>query len=227
MTETTTQTDRSPFGSTARNMLADAQWYRRGAKRGCDLVLAVCLLALLAPLIGLLWAVVRSDGGPGFFGHDRVGRNGRIFKCWKIRTMVPNAQARLEELLASDPQARIEWERDRKLRNDPRVTALGDFLRRTSLDELPQIWNVLLGQMSLIGPRPVTEPELELYGSNKWVYQALKPGITGLWQVSGRNHVSYDERVRMDREYHDTLTLGSDARILMRTAGVVLNRTGV
>ncbi|EYD70333.1 sugar transferase [Limimaricola hongkongensis] len=196
------------------------------AKRALDLVLALLLLSTLGPIILILCLIVRLDGGPGLFGHPRIGRDGRSFRCWKIRTMVPNAGERLEQLLASDPKAREEWERDHKLRNDPRVTRLGNFLRETSLDELPQIWNVLTGEMSLIGPRPVTETELERYGSHRPVYLSLRPGVTGLWQVSGRNDTSYDRRVQLDAEYRQRISPRTDLGILLRTVGVVLNRTG-
>ncbi|MWD28434.1 sugar transferase [Aquicoccus sp. SCR17] len=200
--------------------------YRGIAKRAVDLLLCLLMLPAVGPVILILYAIVRAEGGPGFFGHRRVGRNGATFRCWKIRTMVPDAQARLDELLARDPAARREWESEYKLRDDPRVTRLGLFLRRTSLDELPQIWNVLRGEMSLVGPRPVTAPELERYGASRRAYLAVRPGVTGLWQVSGRNDLSYDERVRLDVAYHDGLSFLSDMRILCRTAGAVLRRTG-
>ena len=197
------------------------------SKRVFDIVLSILMLPILLPIIAALYIAVRAEGGPGFFAHTRVGRNGTHFRCWKIRTMVPDAQERLEELLRNDSAAREEWERDRKLRNDPRVTRLGDFLRRSSLDELPQIWNVLCGEMSLIGPRPVTEPELQRYGGEVWAYLAMRPGITGLWQVSGRNDVSYEERVMLDVTYYNGVSLMSDLRILFLTVGVVLGKTGM
>ncbi|MBE9637055.1 sugar transferase [Salipiger mangrovisoli] len=200
--------------------------YDRAPKRLLDVVLALTMLPMILPIVALLYVVVRLDGGAGFFGHPRVGRNGETFRCWKLRTMVPDAQERLEHLLATDPIARAEWDKDRKLRNDPRVTRFGDFLRRSSLDELPQIWNVLKGEMSLIGPRPVTLDELDRYGGHKWVYLSLRPGVTGLWQVSGRNDVSYDERVQLDASYYNELGLRSDLRILRQTVGAVLGRTG-
>ncbi|MGR3497402.1 MAG: sugar transferase [Limimaricola soesokkakensis] len=200
--------------------------YNRFAKRLLDLVLVAILLVPLLPVIGTLYLLVRREGGPGFFGHERVGRNGVTFKCWKIRTMVPDAEARLAALLASDPEARAEWERDHKLRDDPRVTRLGALLRKTSLDELPQIWNVLKGEMSLIGPRPVTEAELSRYGHQSWVYLSLRPGVTGLWQVSGRNDIAYDERVALDARYLERLSMPLDLKILFQTVGAVLNRTG-
>ena len=195
-------------------------------KRLFDIFLSVLLLPILLPIIAILYVVVRSDGGPGFFGHSRVGRNGRMFKCWKVRTMVVDAQERLDALLASDAQARAEWDRDRKLRNDPRVTRVGNFLRKSSLDELPQIFNVLKGEMSLVGPRPITEAELERYGSQQAVYLAMRPGVTGLWQVSGRNEVTYNERVSMDSTYYNSVSLGTDLRILAKTADAVLSKTG-
>ncbi|WP_299684353.1 sugar transferase [uncultured Tateyamaria sp.] len=195
-------------------------------KRLFDVILSVILLPILLPIIAVLYIVVRSDGGPGFFGHSRVGRNGRSFKCWKVRTMVTDAQERLDALLESDPNARAEWDRDRKLRNDPRVTRIGNFLRKSSLDELPQIFNVLKGEMSLVGPRPVTESELERYGTQQGVYLAMRPGVTGLWQVSGRNEVTYGERVSMDSTYYNSVSLGTDLRILAKTADAVLSKTG-
>ncbi|MAE91113.1 MULTISPECIES: sugar transferase [Salipiger] len=213
-------------GSDRSNDLRSA---RNGSftKRAFDIVLSILMLPILLPVIAVLYIAVRAEGGPGFFGHKRVGRNGTQFRCWKIRTMVPDAQERLEELLRNDPAARAEWERDRKLRNDPRVTRLGAFLRRSSLDELPQIWNVLRGEMSLIGPRPVTEPELQRYGGAAWAYLAMRPGITGLWQVSGRNDVSYEERVQLDVAYHNGVSLMGDVRILFLTVGAVLGKTGM
>lgn len=195
-------------------------------KRLFDIFLSVLLLPILLPIIAILYVVVRSDGGPGFFGHSRVGRNGRMFKCWKVRTMVVDAQERLDALLASNAPARAEWDRDRKLRNDPRVTRVGNFLRKSSLDELPQIFNVLKGEMSLVGPRPITEAELERYGAQQAVYLAMRPGVTGLWQVSGRNEVTYNERVSMDSTYYNSVSLGTDLRILAKTADAVLSKTG-
>lgn len=200
--------------------------YRDGLKRPVDIGLALLLLPIIVFIVAAFYIPVRREGGPAFFGHPRVGRDGVIFRCWKIRTMVPDAQARLEELLASDPVARAEWERDRKLRNDPRITRLGGFLRRTSIDELPQIWNVLRGEMSLIGPRPVTADELVRYEPHSSAYLAMRPGVTGLWQVSGRNDLSYCERVQLDVSYFQNLSLGTDMRILARTAQAVLRRTG-
>lgn len=201
-------------------------WYRRFGKRVFDVTLAVLILPLLTPAIAILWLMAQRDGGPGFFGHERVGQGGTFFKCWKIRSMVHDANERLEVLLASDPVARAEWERDQKLSNDPRITGFGRFIRRTSLDELPQILNVLRGEMSFVGPRPVVEEELERYGLRKRTYLAMKPGITGLWQVSGRNDVGYSERVAMDVSYSRQMSFLKDTQLIMLTARSVLLSTG-
>ncbi|MGC8201498.1 sugar transferase [Aliiroseovarius sp. PTFE2010] len=217
------QTQAYPIGG--RRKLAGNGYVKVG-KRVADIVLALLALPFVTPVIAVFWALTRRDGAPGFFGHVRVGRNGKAFRCWKIRTMVPDAQARLAIHLATNPAAAAEWERDFKLRNDPRVTGLGAFLRRTSLDELPQIWNVLRGEMSFVGPRPVVEDELSRYGANRWAYLSMKPGITGLWQVSGRNDVSYDERISMDISYMQRCSPFFDLWLIVRTAGAILGATG-
>ncbi len=195
-------------------------------KRIFDIVLSLLLLPFLAPFIAIIWMIAKIDGGPGFFGHSRIGQNGRVFKCWKIRTMVPDAEARLVAYLDSNPEAAAEWERDCKLDNDPRITKIGAFLRTTSLDELPQIWNVFKGDMSFVGPRPVTRSELQKYGQYSVSYISLRPGITGIWQVSGRNEVKYPDRVRMDVRYRYSLSLLLDIEIILKTAWVVLRQTG-
>lgn len=200
--------------------------YRRHGKRVLDILLGLTLLPLLAPVIGALWALTRLDGGAGFFGHERIGRDGRAFRCWKIRTMVVDARERLERHLHENPKAREEWYRDFKLRDDPRITPIGRLLRATSLDELPQIWNVLRGEMSFVGPRPVVQAELARYGVHRATYEAMRPGITGLWQVSGRNSISYDERVQMDLAYHRSKSLLLDLALIGKTAFAVLGRTG-
>ncbi|WP_245584698.1 sugar transferase [Salipiger mucosus] len=201
-------------------------FYTVVAKRIFDIALAVALLPVLLPVISVLWAMTARDGGPGFFGHRRIGRNGKVFRCWKIRTMVPDAEARLAEHLMSNPEAAAEWARDHKLQNDPRITKMGGFLRSTSLDELPQIWNVLRGEMSFVGPRPVVRSEMKKYGHARTAYLSLKPGITGLWQVSGRNDVSYEERVAMDLQYLQTVSFLTDLRLIALTGMSVLDRTG-
>jgi lipopolysaccharide/colanic/teichoic acid biosynthesis glycosyltransferase len=197
-------------------------------KRVFDVVVSLILLPAFLLVITLLYIPTRLDGGPGFFGHSRIGKDGRMFRCWKLRTMVPDAEARLKQYLDDNPEAAREWSETFKLRHDPRVTRLGGILRATSLDELPQIWNVLVGDMSLVGPRPVTVKELEdYYGDKVGAYKALRPGVTGVWQVSGRNGVSYEGRVRMDAEYGATASLWGDIRIILKTAVVMLRKTGI
>ena len=200
--------------------------YERSFKRLCDIALVVCTAPISLPLIAVLMLITRISG-PALFGHTRIGQNGKEFRCWKIRTMIPNAEDDLMHLLTTNPIAAYEWARDRKLQQDPRVTRFGKFLRRSSLDELPQLWNVLMGEMSLVGPRPVTENELENYSADKWAYLGRLPGITGLWQVSGRNSVSYDERVALDVAYSRRLSFLTDCSILLRTGSAVLRRTGL
>jgi len=171
--------------------------------------------------------LVRADGGPVFFAHRRVGRDGAEFGCLKFRSMGADSQQRLAALLAADPAARAEWEATRKLRRDPRVTRFGRFLRGASLDELPQLLNVLRGEMSLVGPRPVQRAELErFYGAAAAYYMAVRPGITGLWQVSGRSETSYAQRVALDVAYVARGSLWQDIRILLRTPFAVLSRRG-
>lgn len=199
-------------------------------KRAFDLLLAMLLLPLVLPIIIVLWAMIRVPAGrhgTGFFSHARVGRHGVAFDCLKLRTMVPYAEMDLQAILAHDPEARAEWERDVKLRNDPRVTRFGRFLRRTSLDELPQIFNVLAGDMSFVGPRPVPKDELERYGRAKFAYLSLRPGITGSWQVSGRNDVDYNARIAMDIDYAQRRSFAGDLGILARTLGVLVRRSGL
>ncbi len=189
--------------------------------------LAVVLLVVLSPvMLYVAWRIRRDDGAPLLFGHYRVGQRGQLFRCMKFRTMRQRSDVLLAELLAHDPQARAEWERDRKLRDDPRVSPIGRMLRKTSLDELPQLFNVLLGQMHLVGPRPVVVQEVPRYGEHKGHYLSVKPGMTGLWQVSGRNNTSYAERVRFDAHYVETRSAWADLAILARTAKVLVTREG-
>lgn len=190
-------------------------------------VIALLILLLVSPLmIAIAVAIWRTDGAPLLFGHYRVGRNGRLFRVYKFRSMRVDAQQRLADLLASNPVARAEWERDFKLVDDPRVTPIGRLLRRTSLDELPQLLNVIAGDMRLVGPRPITVQELRRYGAVRWHYLSVTPGMTGLWQVSGRNELSYDERVELDRRYVESRTVVMDVAILARTALVVVTGHG-
>lgn len=197
------------------------------AKRALDVIGAGLGLVLLAPFFLVVALLVRADGGPAFFAHQRVGRGGKLFGCLKFRSMVIDSQARLEALLASDPAARAEWEATRKLKNDPRITRIGRFLRSTSLDELPQLINVLRGEMSLVGPRPVQEAEIDrYYGASAAHYMVVRPGITGLWQVSGRSETSYESRVALDVSYVSRPSMLADLSILLRTPVAVMSRRG-
>lgn len=190
-------------------------------------VLALALIIFLLPLlVAVALAVWTQDKGPVFFAQRRLGLGGRSFRCLKFRTMAVDAEARLASLLSRDPFARAEWERDHKLRKDPRVTPIGSFLRKSSLDELPQLFNVLRGEMNLVGPRPIVEAEICRYGRRYAHYCSVRPGITGLWQVSGRNDVSYRTRVAMDSLYATRRSLGLDLYILATTIPVVLARRG-
>ncbi|MFL1461169.1 sugar transferase [Roseococcus sp. DSY-14] len=201
--------------------------WQGAAKRGLDILGAGALLLLLSPVFLVLALLVRADGGPAFFAHARVGRGGRPFGCLKFRSMVVDSQERLSALLASDPAARAEWDATRKLRRDPRITRIGRFLRATSLDELPQLLNVLRGEMALVGPRPVVKAELDAhYGAAAAHYISVRPGITGLWQVSGRSDTSYAQRVALDVAYVSRPSLAQDLRILLRTPLAVLSRKG-
>jgi exopolysaccharide production protein ExoY len=196
------------------------------AKRLLDVVGSVVLGVVFSPLIVVIVFLMRRGGGSVIYRHRRVGRGGQMFACLKFRTMVPNADQVLRGLLENDPELQAEWVRDHKLRHDPRVTRLGRFLRRTSLDELPQLVNVLRGEMSLVGPRPVVREELLRYGRNVGTYLAAKPGITGLWQVTGRNDTDYRRRVVLDTYYVRNQNLLLDLYILVKTTGVVLGGNG-
>ncbi|MCT4554903.1 MAG: sugar transferase [Pelagimonas sp.] len=198
--------------------------YRDHAKRIMDV--ALVLLVALPVLLALLpiMALIALDGASPLYFQKRVGRNGRIFYMWKLRSMVVNADQMLESYLAANPAARAEWNRDQKLKNDPRITPVGRFIRKTSLDELPQLWNVLRGDMSLVGPRPMMVNQQSLYPGT--AYYALRPGITGFWQTSVRNESSFAERAGFDTDYLRQLSFGTDLAVMLRTVKVVLNGTG-
>lgn len=196
------------------------------AKRARDILGALAMLIFFAPLMAVIFVCVRRDGGPGIFAHERVGKNGVTFRCYKFRSMVPNAEQVLKDILVCNEQFRKDWETDQKLRNDPRITRIGAFLRRKSLDELPQLFNVLKGDMSLVGPRPITRDEVQRYGDRIAYYYSIRPGLTGAWQVSGRNEVSYEERVALDVAYLRNRTFVNDIFILLKTVRVVLNGRG-
>jgi exopolysaccharide production protein ExoY len=196
-------------------------------KRALDLAIALPLLVFVSPLLLALAVAVRlQDGGPALFRQERVGLGGRDFVCLKFRTMVVDAPARLRLLLEQDPAAAKEWRERRKLSNDPRVSRLGRFLRRSSLDELPQLFNIIRGEMSVVGPRPISREELPRYGDLVAVYMSAPPGVTGLWQVSGRNDLPYEARVVLDAAYVKNCSLRLDLWILLRTIPAVLFSKG-
>jgi Undecaprenyl-phosphate galactose phosphotransferase WbaP len=204
--------------------------FHRGAsavKRIVDLLLGSLALLLVAPLLLLITLAIKlMSNGPIFYRHVRVGRNGESIEALKFRTMVVDAESVLEDYLAAHPECQLEWRRDRKLKIDPRVIPVGRWLRRFSLDELPQLWNVLSGQMSLVGPRPISESEIERYGRGYDLYTRVRPGITGLWQVSGRNNTTYEERVSFDEYYVRNWSVWLDAYILVCTIKAVLTADG-
>ena len=195
-------------------------------KRTLDIVVSGAALVVLSPVMLAIAVLVRRDGGAALFGHSRLGRNGKTFSCLKFRSMVMNGDAVLERHLAENSAARAEWQATRKLQKDPRVTKLGDFLRRSSLDELPQLINVLRGDMSLVGPRPIVTAEIDKYEGDIAHYYRVRPGVTGLWQVSGRNDVSYPQRVHMDSWYVRNWSLWHDIAILCKTFPALLKRSG-
>jgi exopolysaccharide production protein ExoY len=217
-----------PLAARARDgrNLVRVSFGRTAVKRAFDILGVLMLGLVFLPLILAIALVLASDGGPVIYRHRRIGRDGRVFECLKFRSMVPDADRKLRDLLERYPDLKAEWVRDHKLRDDPRVTRLGRFLRRTSLDELPQIWNVLRGEMSLVGPRPVVREELMRYGRSLPLYLAATPGITGLWQVTGRNDTDYRRRVALDVYYVRRQNLFLDLYILLKTTHVVLGGGG-
>lgn len=204
--------------------LAPRTFYDAFGKTWLDRMLVVIAAPVVLLVVVLLAGLVALDGGRPFFSQPRVGRGGRVFRLWKLRTMVPDAEVRLATLIRTDPSARAEWDSHQKLRDDPRITRLGRLLRRTSLDELPQLWNVLLGDMSLVGPRPMLPAQRALYPGTD--YYALRPGLTGPWQVSERNGCSFAERAAFDAEYRRRLSPGTDLGLIVATVRVVLRGTG-
>jgi Undecaprenyl-phosphate galactose phosphotransferase WbaP len=205
-----------------------SEYFRyRVIKRILDLLLVVVSLPVTLLVLGIVAMLVAlSSPGPIFYSHRRIRRHGAFFSMWKFRTMCVNSAEVLERHLAEHPEARMEWNKSHKLRNDPRITKIGSFLRRYSLDELPQLWNVVTGQMSLVGPRPIVAAEVEKYGGCFSCYCKVKPGLTGLWQVSGRSSLTYDERVALDCEYVGNWSLMKDTVILLKTYATVVNQDG-
>lgn len=202
------------------------RWPARLSKRIFDTLVAMLLLALLSPVLLLLAIVIRRDGGPAVFSHPRVGKNGRIFNCYKFRSMVVDAEQKLEKLFQERPELMDQWRKQRKLKDDPRLSPIGDFLRQSSLDELPQLVNVIKGEMSLVGPRPIVGAELMHYGPDAGYYLMVRPGMTGLWQVSGRSDIEFDKRVYLDTWYVKNWSISYDLAILAKTVRVVLQRNG-
>ncbi|MCA8891837.1 MAG: sugar transferase [Hyphomonas sp.] len=197
------------------------------AKRLMDIAIASLALVFVFPLLLVVGTLIRlQDGGKAVYSQKRYGRSGRTFKCYKLRSMVANADERLQEILATNPEARAEWEETQKLVNDPRITPLGRFIRKTSIDELPQLINIIRGDMSLVGPRPIVENEIAKYGEYYRDYCAVRPGLTGLWQVEGRSDTTYEERVQLDVKYANGRTFTGDIMIMLRTVPAVLLSKG-
>ncbi len=200
---------------------------KQNFKRTIDVVLILASSPISVPSILLIAFLVRNTSpGPAFYAQIRIGRHGKKFNAWKFRTMAPNAAQALQQTFQENPALQSEWEASHKLKYDPRVTRFGNFLRKFSLDELPQLWNVLAGEMSLVGPRPIVEEEIQLYGDNIGLYKTILPGITGLWQVSGRNNLPYAERVRLDEVYIRNWSVWLDLYISIKTIWVVISGNG-
>ena len=212
------------FGSWADANIAEiSKVHTSGIKRAMDLLITIPVVIFGSPLLILVYALLKIfDPGPALFTQLRVGKDGRTFTVYKFRTMRTDASARLEQLLASDPKAAAEWAEFQKLRNDPRITVLGRLLRKSSLDELPQLLNIMRGEMSVVGPRPVTSAEIHRYGGEYAYYTAVRPGVLGLWQVSGRNKLTYPERIKLDVKYVKDWSIWLDFEILLRAIPVVL-----
>ena len=198
--------------------------YRRVFKRWMDVGFVLMAVPFLVPVVLALVVVLKATGHSPFFTQERVGQGGRTFRLWKLRTMVPDADDRLRTHLQHDEAARQEWDAYQKLACDPRITDFGQFLRKSSLDELPQLWNVLIGDMSLVGPRPMMVDQQDLYPGN--AYYSLRPGLTGTWQISDRNQSTFAQRAEFDAEYERSLSFVKDLKILLATVGVVLRATG-
>ena len=202
----------------------DSSPYRRRFKRIMDITLILMASPVVVPLIGVLALVIAMTGGQPFYSQQRIGMHGRSYRIWKLRTMVRNADAVLEEHLSNDPAMRAEWNSKQKLLKDPRVTRLGQILRKCSIDELPQLWNVIRGEMSLVGPRPMMVQQKKLYVGED--YYSLRPGVTGLWQISDRNGTTFADRAHYDARYNASLSFKTDLQILLATVRVVLRGTG-
>lgn len=235
---TTAEMNGGPFSSSgvqaqtrvqapARSAARRPGLYARYGKRLFDMAMVLMATPIALPLVMILWLLIRRDGGSGFFCQPRVGLNGRIFNCWKLRSMAVDAEDRLRRMCESDPEVAREWHEHQKLANDPRITRIGQFLRKTSLDEIPQLWNIFRGEMSVVGPRPFLPSQQELYvGAGGRAYFDMRPGVTGAWQVEGRSATRFVDRVHFDDSYHDTISLRRDLGLILRTVTVVLRMTG-
>ena len=219
--------DREPWF--LRSLLRDVgfrPYFDFGFKRILDILGSLAVLVPTAPVIAVFWLLIRRDGGPGFYGQQRVGRAGRTFTCWKLRSMCTDAEARLAELITRDPVAAAQWLTEQKLENDPRITPLGRIIRRYFIDELPQLFNVLRGEMSFVGPRPFIPSQEGLYQGDVFGYYVMRPGMTGLWQVSSREDNEFISRVDHDARYAREVSLRMDVHILLSTVRVVLSGKG-
>ena len=216
--EIVASTDLERVSATGRGL------YRSGLKRLLDILLVVAAAPFIVPIVLMLALIVARDGSNPFYFQDRIGKHGRVYRIWKLRSMVVDADSHLAAHLAASAEARAEWTATQKLKADPRITSFGRFLRKSSLDELPQLFNVLKGDMSLVGPRPMMCEQQALYPGTS--YYDLRPGITGYWQISDRNETAFAERAFYDTRYAADLSLTTDLRILAKTVGVVLRGTG-
>lgn len=196
-------------------------------KRALDLSIAIPAAIFLLPFMLIVAVLIKlSDGGPAIYSQERIGKDGTTFKCLKFRSMIMNSQQVLDDLLQNDPVAAAEWKRDQKLKNDPRITRVGNFLRKTSLDELPQLLNIIKNDMSVVGPRPIIKDEIKRYGRSFKYYTSVKPGLTGIWQISGRNETTYNQRVAMDRFYANNSNFLKDIEIIAKTVPAILASKG-
>ena len=199
--------------------------YARYVKRFLDILIVLAAAPVVLPVLGIFALLIRRDGGAAFYSQERVGKDGQNFTCWKLRSMVVDADAKLADYLAKNPAANAEWTVSQKLRHDPRITKVGHFIRKTSIDELPQFWCILMGDMSLVGPRPFLLNQKKLYKGN--AYYALRPGLTGFWQVGDRNETSFAARAVFNNHYSTKLTLKTNINILMHTINIILRNTNI
>jgi lipopolysaccharide/colanic/teichoic acid biosynthesis glycosyltransferase len=214
----------APYVARVRRAPTRTGLYRSYFKRAFDILAVLLAAPFVLPVVLVMGLLVRRDGGSAFYCQDRVGRGGAVFRIWKLRSMVVDADQKLEAYLATDPVARAEWDEHQKLKSDPRITAVGRLIRKTSLDELPQLFNVLRGDMSLVGPRPMMPDQARLYPGR--AYYRLRPGLTGFWQISDRNETSFAGRAAYDTQYARRLSLPTDVKVIFATIMVVLRGTG-